>query len=369
MRIAYIAVKGIPIGGGIEKLTEEIGSRLASKGHHIIVYSSRDYGTVAGRYKGMEIRTVSSVNTKSLHKLSICFFSTLDVIKKHDVDVVHIHAVGPSLFSIFPRIFRIPTVVQTHGLEWKRDKWGALGKAFFRLADYTAVYFPHVTTSVSKVQKNYYEAKFGKKVVYIPTGVSNVARRRADKILKWGLKPERYILFAARLVEEKGAHYLIDAFRRLDTDVKLVIAGDAAHADKYKALVHERAGDDKRIIFPGFVTGETLEELFSNAYLFCLPSTLEGLPIALLEAMSYGNCCVASDIPENLEALENYGYTFANRDPNSLFQVLRDLIEHPEKVKIKKERAREHVLKNYSWDNIADQMELLYLGLLKKRES
>ena len=367
MRIAYIAVKGIPIGGGIEKLTEEIGSRLVQKGHHVIVYSSRDYGTKDCKYKGMEIRTVPSVNTKSLHKLSICLHSTIDMIKRHDADLVHVHAVGPSLFSIFPRLFNIPTVVQTHGLEWKRDKWGIIGKTFFRLADYTAVYFPNRTTSVSKVQKKYYEAKFGKQVVYIPTGVSEVKKRKASEISKWGLGPDRYILFAARLVEEKGAHFLIDAFRSIDTDMKLVVAGDAAHAEKYKAFLREKAANDKRIIFPGFVTGKLLEELFSNAYLFCLPSTLEGLPIALLEAMSYGNCCIASDIPENLEAIENHGFTFKNRDPQSLACVLRDLIDHPDKVREKRELAREHVLRNYSWDRIADQMEDLYLSLLRSR--
>jgi glycosyltransferase involved in cell wall biosynthesis len=365
MRIAYIAVKGMPIGGGIEKLTEEIGSRLVRKGHQIVVYSSRDYGSSDGDFKGMEIRTVPSFNTKTLHKLSICFHATRDVISKGSADLVHVHAVGPSLFSIFPRMKGIPTVVQTHGFEWKRDKWGFIGKSLLKMADYSAIYFPHKTTSVSKVQKKYYEEKFGKEIVYIPTGVSIVKEREPQWILEQGLEPGRYILFAARLVAEKGAHYLIDAFRSIHTDMKLVIAGDAAHAEKYKTLLKQKASEDMRIVFPGFLTGEPLEELFSNAYLFCLPSTLEGLPIALLEAMSYGNCCVASDIPENLEAIEVYGYTFKNREPKDLRRVLADLIDHPEKVEEKKEMARTHVLRNYSWDKITDQMEALYLSLLK----
>lgn len=364
MRIAYLAVKGMPIGGGIEKLTEEIGSRLVLKGHQIVVYSSRDYGTSDGEFKGMEIKTVPSFNTKSFHKLSICYHAIRDVIRDGNADLVHVHAIGPSLFSIFPRIKGIPTVVQTHGLEWKRDKWGFIGKTFFKLADYTAVYFPHRTTSVSKVQKNYYEEKFGREIVHIPTGVNIVKRRKPRWILEQGLEPGRYILFAARLVEEKGAHYLIEAFRSIQTDMKLIIAGDAAHAEKYKAFLKQKAAGDKRIIFPGFVTGEPLEELFSNAFLFCLPSTLEGLPIALLEAMSYGNCCVASDIPENLEAMEQYGYTFKSRDPKDLKRVLTGLIEHPEKAEEKKKMARSHVLRNYSWDKITDQMEKFYFSLL-----
>jgi len=364
MRIAYIAVKGIPIGGGIEKVTEEVGSRLVAKGHKVIVYSSRDYGTTDGIFKGMEIRTVPSINTKSFHKLSICFLATLDIMHRREADIVHVHAVGPSVFSIFPRLVGIPTVVQAHGVEWQRDKWGFIGKTFLKLSDYTVAYFPTKSTAVSKVQKAYYEQRFGREIVYIPNGVAPVEKKPAKWILEQGLAPNRYILFAARLVEEKGAHFLIKAFRKLDTDMKLVIAGDAAHMDHYKTRLRELSGNDPRILFPGFVTGEPLQELFSNAYLFCLPSTLEGLPVALLDAMNYGNCCISSDIPENLEALETHGYTFRNRDAEDLHRVLNDLIMHPDKVVEKKTAALEHVRKNYSWDRVTDQMEGLYMKVI-----
>jgi glycosyltransferase involved in cell wall biosynthesis len=367
MHIAYIAVKGIPIGGGIEKVTEEIGSRLVDKGHQVTVYSSRDYGTSDCFYKGMRIKTVPSINTKALHKLSICWNATHDVLRNGNrPDVVHVHAVGPSAFSIFLRMRGIPTIVQTHGVEWMRDKWGIIGKTFFRLSDYTVAYFPTKATAVSKVQKKYYEDRFGKEIVYIPNGVSPVVSRPPEWILEQGLTPNKCILFAARLVEEKGAHFLIPAFRALDTDMKLVIAGDAAHSEPYKAKLRQLAGDDPRILFTGFLTGKSMEELFSNAYLFCLPSTLEGLPVALLDAMNYGNCCLSSDIPENLEAIEDYGYTFRNRDAEDLQRVLKDLIEHPEKVEAKKKAAMEHVRKNYSWDRVTDQMEELYYSVLKK---
>ena len=367
MRIVYIAVKGIPIGGGIEKVTEEIGSRLVQRGHAVTVYSSRDYGTTDGIYKGMVIKTVPSINSKSFHKLSICYHAMREVLRKGDADIVHVHAVGPSLFAIFPRLKGIPTVTQAHGLEWKRDKWGFVGKTFFKLSDYSFVYFANKATAVSRVQKEYYESRYGREVLYIPNGVSPVENLPPRWILEQGLTPGRYILFAGRLVEEKGTHFLIRAFRGLDTDMKLVIAGDAAHMEKYKAELRDLAGNDPRILFPGFVTGEPMQELFSNAYLFCLPSTLEGLPVALLDAMNYGNCCLASDIPENLEALEDYGYTFKNRDWQDLQRVLADLIVNPDKVEKMKSAAREHVRKNYSWDRVTDQMEALYLSLLKKK--
>ncbi|MGD0660104.1 MAG: glycosyltransferase family 4 protein [Syntrophorhabdales bacterium] len=367
MRIAYIAVKGVPIGGGIEKLTEEIGSRLVAKGHEVVVYSSRDYGTTDGFHRGMEVRTVPSINTKSLHKLSICFHATRHALKDGGFDVFHVHAVGPSIFAIFPRLKGIPTVVQIHALEWARDKWGPVGKTFFKLADYSAVYFPHKTTSVSKVQKEYFERKFGREIVHIPTGVNRVEKRKANWLLTQGIEADNYMLFAGRLVAEKGVHLLIKAFRNIDTDMKLVLAGDAAHAEKYKTLLRDLAAGDRRILFPGFVSGPPLEELFSNARLFCLPSTLEGLPIALLEAMSYGNCCVASDIRENRETLEGHGYTFRNRDAHDLRNVLDDLMRNPDKVEAKKQAARDHVLRHYSWDLIADRMEELYRSLLEEQ--
>jgi len=369
MRIAYIAVKGLPIGGGVEKVTEEIGSRLVAKGHEVVVYSSRDYGTPDGYYNGMEICTVPSINSKSFHKLSICFNATLNVLWKRNVDLVHVHAVGPSIFSLFPRLAGIPSVVQTHGIEWRRDKWGPIGRTFFKLSDYSVVYFPNRATSVSRVQQNYFKKRFGKDLLYIPNGVSPVKSSPPGWISELGIAPKRYILFAARLVEEKGAHFLIEAFRDIDTDMQLVIAGDAAHAEGYKASLRTLAGDDPRIRFLGFVTGSPMAELFSNAYLFCLPSTLEGLPVALLEAMNYGNCCVASDIPENLEALENYGYTFRNRDPLDLRRVLSELIAHPEMVAEKCGAAKKHVRRNYSWDRVTDQMEALYFSLIHKRRT
>ncbi|OGU12272.1 MAG: hypothetical protein A2075_11530 [Geobacteraceae bacterium GWC2_58_44] len=363
MRIAYIAVKGIPHGGGVEKVTEEIGSRLALKGHDILVYASRDFGTRDGMHRGMRIKTVPSINTKSLHKLSICLMATLDVILREKVDLVHFHAIGPSLFSVFPRLFGIPTVVQVHGLERKRDKWGILGRLFLGFAELSVFFLPNRATAVSRVLQAYFKELYGRKVSYIPNGVTPEPDRSPSWLTTQGIAPRRYILFAARLVEEKGAHFLIEAFLGMETDLQLVIAGDAAHMEGYKGRLARLAQGDPRIVFTGFVTGEPLAELYSNAYLFCLPSTLEGLPIALLEAMSYGNCCLVSDIPENLEATGDAAYSFKNRDAQDLRRVLCQLAADPGRVASKREEARGHVRRNYSWDRATLDMESLYHSL------
>jgi glycosyltransferase involved in cell wall biosynthesis len=360
MKIAYIALKGMPLGGGIEKCTEELGSRLVERGQDITVYCSSHYNTDYAIYKGMRIKVIPSIDTKSLEKISLTLLSSLNQFLEKDIDIVHYHAVGPSLFSFMPRLVGRKTVVQIHGLEWKRAKWGAMAKAFFRANDYSAIYFPNRITAVSKVLKDYYETRFKRKVVYIPTGVNRANRKEARSIKDMGLDEGSYIFFASRLVAEKGVHYLIDAFNDLKTDLKLVIAGDAQHETKYKEFLKKKADGNSNIIFTGFIRGEILEELFSNALLFVQPSEIEGLPISLLEAMSYGNCCVASDIPENLEALGDHGYTFRNRDYEDLKRCLKELVNNREMIDAKKQGARGYVLRKYSWDSIADRFEELY---------
>jgi glycosyltransferase involved in cell wall biosynthesis len=366
MKIAYIAIKGMPLGGGIEKYTEELGSRLAQRGHEIIVYCSSYYNTNSKNYKGMRIKIMPSVNTKSFQKPSLTLFSSLNQFIEKDIDIVHYHAVGPSLFSFMPRLIGRKTVVQIHGIEWKRAKWGLFAKSFFKANDYSAMYFPNRITAVSKVLKNYYETKFKKEVIYIPTGVNKPKNKDANRIKDMGLEKNRYIFFASRLVAEKGVHYLIDAFNELKTDLKLVIAGDAQHEEKYKEFLKKKADGNSNIIFTGFIHGEILEELFSNALVFVQPSEIEGLPISLLEAMSYGNCCVVSDIPENLEALGDHGYTFRNKDSKDLKRCLEDLIENGKMIAAKKQQASKYVLKNYSWDSVADRFENFYVETLKQ---
>ena len=353
----------MPLGGGIEKYTEEVGSRLAARGHEIVVYTMKHYGTKEGYYKGMRIKKVPTINSKSLEKLLASFTATISQFAEKDIDIVHFHAFGPAMFCLIPKLFGRKVIVQGHGIEWKRSRWGFWGELFLRLMEIPSVKFPHQVTVVSKVQQKYLKERYGVDSVYIPTGVNSPKIESPELIKRYGLESRNYIFFAARLVREKGAIYLIEAYKRLKTDFKLVIAGDAQHEEAYKSELYKLAEGNKNIIFTGFVTGKLLHELFTNCYLFVLPSEIEGLPTALLEAMSYGNMCLASDIPENLEALNGLGYIFKNRDVNDLTEKLRDLLNN----KIDKElseKATNYVQENHSWNNITDQFEELYARLL-----
>ncbi|MFX0132663.1 MAG: glycosyltransferase family 4 protein [Candidatus Hodarchaeota archaeon] len=364
MKITYIVLKGLPLVGGIEKFTEEIGSRLANKGHSVIVYTMEHYGTKNNLYRGMQIKTIPCIKIRSLEKISASFTATLKTIFDKDINIVHFHAFGPSIFSFIPKLKGKKVVVQGHGLEWKRSKWGLCGKTFLRLSEIPSIIFPHVLTVVSKVQQKYIKKKYGRDSVYIPTGVNQPTIEQPDLIKEYGLKGNDYLLFAARLVREKGAHYLINAFNMIKTNMKLVIAGDTLYEEHYKNKIKKLSKNNKNIIFTGFATGKLLRELFSSAYLFVLPSEVEGLPTVLLEAMSYGNCCLVSDIPENLEALNNNGYTFTSKNEKSLAEMLNYLIDNPEKVESVKMNAKSYVFQNHSWNSIADKFEYLYYKLI-----
>jgi len=367
MKIAYLTLKGLPLGGGIEKYTEEVGSRLVQRGHQVIAYTMRHYGTKDGFYKGIIVKTLPSINSRSFQKLSVTFFASLHNVFNNDIEISHYHAIGPSIFSFIPKIRKKKVIVQAHGIEWKRSKWGFFGKKFLKMSEYSAVKFPDILTVVSKVQQKYFKEKYGVNCIYIPPGTNPPNIRKPDLIKKLGLKGNGYIFFAARLVREKGTHYLINAYNKLKTDIKLVIAGDAQHEEKYKKELFNLARGNKNIIFPGFVQGKLKEELFSNSYLFVAPSEIEGLSISVLEAMSYGNCCLVSNIPENLEAVDKFGYSFKNKDINDLKKRLHFLIKYSDKTEEIKEKAKNYVLKNFSWDLVTDKLETLYLNLLKEK--
>jgi glycosyltransferase involved in cell wall biosynthesis len=221
-------------------------------------------------------------------------------------------------------------------------------------------------TVVSQVQQVYLREKYGVEAAYIPPGIDDPVMRSPSLIRELGLRGNDYILFASRLVREKGAHYLIDAYRKLDTDKRLIIVGDVSNEDVYKNELRTLAGESNgRIVFTGFVSREMLQEFYSNAYLFVLPSEIEGLSAGLLEAMSYGNACVVSDIAENREGLGDKGFYFRNKDSGDLSALLETLIANEDVVKEKREAAKSHVMAAHSWERVTDQIEDLYRKMLE----
>lgn len=362
MKIAMLGLKGIPYPQGIENFTEEIGWRLVSRGHQVTVYC-RGYVDVGKEYRGMRIVKLPSFRSKYLETLSHTFLSTLDVLGR-EVDIVQFNALGSVTLAWIPKLKRIKAISYVHGLDWKRAKWGWLSRKYLQLGEWASIFLPDETIVVSRILKNYYERKYKKKVQYIPTGVNSYSSRSPDKIRKFALGKDNYLLFLGRLVPEKGCHYLIQAFNQIKTKMKLVVAGGESHSDKYVRSLKKTAGE--RVIFVGYVKEELLQELYSNCYLYVHPSDVEGLAHSLLQAMSFGCCIVCSDIPENTIIVSDYAYTFRRGDSENLREVLEELINHPSKVRSRRGMTIDYVKREFNWDSIVDRLEEVYGSMLSE---
>lgn len=364
MKIAMIGQKGIPATyGGIERHVEEIATRLVELGHEVDVYSRWHYAKTDGAFRGVGIRRLPSINTKHFDTITHCALSTLDALFR-GYDIVHYHALGPSVFAQIPRLTGAKTVVTVHGLDWERGKWGRVAAGFLRACERPAIRFPNRTIVVSRTLGEYFREKWGVETSVIPNGANPGVFRPANKLKKYGLDKHRYLLYVGRLVPEKGCHYLLEAFGQLNSDAHLVMAGGSSFSDGYvDSLMRIRAGDE-RIHMIGYVYGDLLDELWSNAYLVVQPSVLEGLSISLIEAISHGKCVLASDIPENLEVVSDCAVTFESRNVRDLGDKLRRLLDSPDVVSEVATRCRAHAERYYSWDRITKATEAVYLDLL-----
>jgi glycosyltransferase involved in cell wall biosynthesis len=366
MKIAYLVLKGLPTGGGIETFSAEVGSRLVKKGHDVTAYVMPHYGTGPGSYKGIRVRIVPTIQYRVFEKMSAALSATVLSLVESDFDIVHFHAFGPAVFGLIHRAWCRPIVVQGHSLEWKRKRWNSFGRYALEILERPSVRLASQLTVVSEVQRKYIKQRYCTNSIVIPTGINRPRLRDVALIDKlFGLAGNDYLLFVGRLVPDKGIHILLMAFQQVETEMKLVIAGEAIHEDDYLQELKALAGNDRRIIFVGEARRELLWELYSNCFSFVLPSEVEGLSTVLLEAMSYKKICICSDIEENLEAIHGYGLTFNNGDSVDLAATIRLLLKQPENYRCLGEKAHKHVLKNHLWDDIANQVERMYRRILE----
>ena len=362
LRVAFIGGRGvISKYSGIETYYEEVGKRLVDMGHEVTVYCRNHFTPAQAMHNGMRLVRLPTIRSKHLETLVHTLLSTAHALTQR-YDLVHYHALGPALFSFLPRLVREKTAVTVQGLDWQRKKWGRGASAVLRLGERASVRLPNGTMVVSRVLQQRYREAHGMEAFYVPNGGVLRQWREPRNILEWGLEPGRYVLFLGRFSPEKGCHLLVEAFEHLNTDVKLVMAGASSYCDDYSRELQTHASDRIRIL--DWVSGEALDELLTNAMIFVLPSDLEGLSLALLDAMGAGLCVLTSDVPENREAVDGAGYTFHRGNAADLADRLRFLIANPAVREAAGKAARQRIEEQYQWRQVAVDIEKAYFQVM-----
>lgn len=370
LKIVHFGQKRMPSReGGVEIVVEELTTRMAAMGHDVTVINRRGHHVsgaeydeeIGEEYQKVKIQSVPTIDKKGLAAVTAAFFATIKATFGN-YDVVHIHAEGPAAFCWMPKLLGKRVICTCHGIDYLRPRWkDTLGGKFIRYGEKMMVRHADEIIVLSRGVQEYFKNTYGRNTVLIPNGVERPEVKTNDEIKeKYGLETDGYFLALSRLTKEKGIHLLIEAYKKITTDKKLVIAGGSSDSDEYVQYLHQLAEGDERILFTGFVQGRELEELYSNAYVYVLPSELEGMPLSLLEAMSYGNCCLVSDIPENTDVIGDHGISFQTNSEIALAECLQKLADNFDIVHVYKAGVAEYICAKYNWSEITQKTLKLY---------
>lgn len=365
MKIFVTGTRGIPgIPGGVETHCEHLYPLIAEQGHQVMLSRRSSYTNAPlPEFKGVKLVDIFSPESKIFEAIVHTFLSVLKA-KAWGADIVHVHAVGPALLIPFARLLGLKVVMTNHGPDYDRQKWGKAAKLVLKLGEYLGGKFANKVIVISEHIRGIVRKRCGKDSQLIFNGVQIPEIRNDDSFLRQhGLEKGGYLFTAARLVPEKGLHDLIEAFEGMNTPLKLVIAGDSDHEDEYSTSLKQSALGNPAIVMPGYVMGENLAQLFSHARIFVLPSYHEGLPIALLEALSYGLQSVVSDIPANKEVNLDTGHYFRCGDVEDLRHTIIKNIDAIWK-QADQAKALDIVKVIYNWDEIAKQTLMVYNSIL-----
>ncbi len=363
LRIAMLGTRGVPARySGFETCVEELGARLAARGHEVTVYCRVPHVSYPGAtYRGMRLVRLPTIRSKHLDTIAHTLLSSLHALAMR-FDIALYFNVGNSPVTWVPRVAGQRVVLNVDGLDWKRRKWGRFARWYIRSCERWAARFPHRIVTDSRRVQQYYQERYGAPSTYIAYGAEPLSVSPGPHLRRYGLEPRRYVLFVGRLVPENCAHHLIEAFRDLPTDLRCVIVGDAPYAAAYIRSL--RATSDPRVIFTGYLFGEGYRELLSNAYCFVETSEVGGTHPALLEAMAAGSCVVVNDTPENLETTGDAGFSYPGEmGAAGLRTVLESLLKDPALTAQHGARGLERVRARYSWAAVTDAYERLFREL------
>lgn len=369
LNVAMLGHKRIPSReGGVEIVVSELAEGMVSLGHNVTCYNRKGHhvsgeefdGEKLTEYNGVKIKEVFTVQKGGLAAMTASVFAALKAAFGR-YDVVHFHAEGPCAMLWLPKLFGKRCVATIHGLDHQRAKWGRFASWYIRFGEKCAVKFADEIIVLSENVRQYFKETYNRETVFIPNGVNPADKKEAEEItVKFNLEKDEYILFLGRLVPEKGLERLIEAYKKLKTEKKLVIAGGSSDTAEFEAKLKAASAENPNIIFTGFVQGRLLEELFSNAYFYVLPSDVEGMPLSLLEAMSYGNCCLTSDIPECASVIGEYGCVFNRSKTDDLKDKMQQLCDNPETVNEFRQNSAAYICGKYNWNDVVLRTLELY---------
>ena len=374
MKVAMVGHKIIPSRrGGIEKVLTSLCPLLVEEGAEVTCYNrssdkvENEYvGTVVDKkYCGVKLKKAFTLNARGVSAMMASFTAAIGAaFGKYDI--VHFHAEGPCAAMWIPKLFGKKCVATVHGLDWQREKWGkGFASKYIKFGEKVMAKYADEIIVLSESAAKYFKDTYNRDTVLINNGIEKPDKKQADKIKElYGISKDEYICMVSRLTAEKGVHYLIDAYNSINTDKKLVIAGDTSDTDDYVELLKKKAEGNPNIIFTGFISGDVLDEIYSNAYLVALPSDIEGMSLSLLEAMAYGNAVLCSDIPENTLVVEDKAIHFKKSNISDLADKLQMLCDKQDIRDDYKKNAEEFILGKYNWNDVAKSTHNLYKKVL-----
>ena len=375
MKVAMIGHKIVPSRrGGIENVLTTLCPMLVEEGLEVTCYNrscdkvENEYvGTVQNKtFNGVKLKTAPTINLRGFAAMIASFTAAISAsFKKYDV--IHFHAEGSCAALWIPKLFGKKCIATVHGLDWQREKWGkGFASKYIKFGEKILAKYADEVIVLSEAAYDYFKETYNRETTIIHNGISRPPKKNAEIIKeKYGLEKDGYISVVSRLTAEKGIHYLIDAYNQIKTDKKLVIAGDTSDTDDYVNMLKAKAGQNPNVIFTGFISGDTLSEIYSNAYVNVLPSDLEGMSLCLLESLAYGNALLCSDIPENTSVAQDKAMYFEKGNVNDLAKKLQTMCNDKKTVEDLRSGAAEFVLNKFSWQDVVKSTCKLY-GFIKK---
>ncbi len=361
MRFAILGTRGIPARyGGFETFAEELSTRLVERGHQVTVYCREKH--TESTYRGVELQYLPTIRHKYFDTIFHTWLSTLHLLGSRYDAVLYCNAAN-AIFTWLPRVLRMPVALNVDGLERNRKKWNALAKTWYRLSEWLATWMPSVIVTDADAIAKYYRERYDKSSEMIPYGAELGGVESTDVLKQLGLEPRRYFLYVSRMEPENNALLVREAFEKVDSDMKLVLVGDAPYAAKYIAKVRDTK--DPRIVIPGAIYGHGYRELQSHCYAYIHATEVGGTHPALIEAMGRGALTLYLYTGENHEVAYSVGFPF-ERDVDDLADTITRVIGMPESEQRRfRSRVMSRVDSRYSWDRVTDAYERLLTGLAK----